>query len=46
MPSFLKYMKLIDSAGLVSAEGNQLIGAINGVFQASTTYSRLAFAEH
>ncbi|KAJ7778878.1 hypothetical protein B0H14DRAFT_2631395 [Mycena olivaceomarginata] len=34
MPSFLKYMKLTDSAGMVSAEGNQLIGAINGVFQA------------
>ncbi|KAF8212868.1 general substrate transporter [Mycena galopus ATCC 62051] len=34
MSSFLKYMKLTDSAGLVSAEGNQLIGAINGVFQA------------
>ncbi|CAG9950264.1 unnamed protein product [Clonostachys rosea f. rosea IK726] len=33
-PSFLQAMGLVDSSGIPSAKQNQLIGAINGVFQA------------
>ena len=40
-PAFLEYMKLLDSAGDISSEGNSLIGAFNGVFQVC-----LAFSDH
>ncbi|CAG9967348.1 unnamed protein product [Clonostachys byssicola] len=33
-PSFLQAMSLVDSSGIPSAKQNQIIGAINGVFQA------------
>ncbi|OQV06790.1 hypothetical protein CLAIMM_11315 [Cladophialophora immunda] len=37
-PAFLEYFKLLDSEGKISSEGNSLIGAFNGVFQAGSVF--------
>lgn len=42
-PSFLQAMSLVDSSGIPSAKQNQLIGAINGVFQVKSRKSYIPF---